>query len=171
MDIFGGFAGLFLSLGNWLMPETPGELAIKVASRSVSSYRIESQLNFQLTDEATGLVDAGVPLQVKYSCKTGNETRVVYRTLRSDLSNNRYIVSDSSSVRSVQTTKHSNILVAARQFKVIGWSIDTASTRIELVAEILPVTIPRLNRSVDIAPLFGGKRFTRTLVIDRKERQ
>lgn len=154
-------------MGSWVSPEQPGDLSVQVLNRSKGVYQIRSELKFTLTEDAAALVDAGVPLQVRYVCRSPRETTVLTRTLRSDLGNRLYIVTDSIENRPIKVKKEGNIFVAARQFKGVVWLVDTVDTRIEFSAEIVPVIVPRLERTVDMSPLFGGRKFGQTLVIDR----
>lgn len=156
-------------MGSWFTPSNPSELTIQVVGKTGASYQLHSQLEFTLTDDAIALVDAGVPLQVKYVFHTDSETSVLIRTLRSDLGSRSYTVSDSTGNRVSSTKKVGNVILAARQFKGVTWQIDVTDSKIELSAEILSVNVPRLGRTVDISPLFGGKKFTQTIVIDRKD--
>lgn len=156
-----------MTMGNWFMPVSPAELTVAIIGKSGDLYRIRSTLEFRLSEDASALIDAGVPIQVRLLCRTESSQTTVTRTFRSDLANRAYLVIDSSGNRQIDRRSHTNLMAAARQFRQMNWEVDTGATRVDFSADVVPVTVPRLNRSVDISPLFGGKRFTRTLIIDR----
>lgn len=166
-SIFSGFAGLFLFLGNWLSPTEKGELKVApiqiVEERLIVSY----ELQFRWSDDATSIIDAGIPLRILHRYKIDGEIKEeVVRTLIGDVEKFVYHVYDSSATSVSPKKEYANIYVALKAYKKREWEHKAGAQSITISAMVLPAPVPSLNRTVDLSPICGGGYFRKKIELE-----
>ncbi len=168
-SIFSGFAGLFLFLGNWLSSTEKGEL--KVAPIRVIGQRIvvHYELQFRWSDDATSIIDAGIPLRILHRYKIDGEIKEeVTRTLIGDVERFVYHIYDSSATSISPKKEYANIYIALKAYKKREWECAYGAKSITISAMALPSPVPSLKRTVDLSPICGGGYFRKKISMEEK---
>ena len=164
-----GIAGFFLFLGNWLSPHEKGELFLNSYLSEDSLYTVECRMAFRWSDDATPIVDAGIPLLVRVIVYVDGEKSDEYiRVLRGEIVDESYAVYDSLSSQNIEVIKSNNIYVALKRFKhlYIQTKDPFKTVAVEMVVEKSPV--PSLNRVVDLSKLLGASNFSAKIKFEEK---
>lgn len=166
-----GFAGLFLFLANWLSPiEGDGELLLNSVLLTDSMLVVECEQKFRWSDDATSIIDAGIPLMVTfYTSVNGKSTEQYTRILRSKIDEDSYTVVDSLRGEYYDVREFSNIYLAVKAFQRVEFTFDESCDEVEVLGVLLPSPVSSLNETVSLAPLCGGDRFYRKMLLSRRK--
>ncbi len=166
-----GFAGLFLSIANWLSPmEGNGELQFNSMLLADSVLVIECEQKFRWSDDATAIIDAGIPLMVTFYTSFNEEKVERYtRILRSKIDEDYYTVVDSVSKELYDKREFSNIYLAVKAFQRVEFTFPSNSKEIEILGILLPSPVSSLGKTISLAPICGGERFHQKIILDRKK--
>ncbi|MCL2844046.1 MAG: hypothetical protein FWE23_01135 [Chitinivibrionia bacterium] len=170
MDFFRGIAGLFLYIGALFVPVDESRLDVRALnSDSDAHYHIRTTFEFQWSDNLTDIVNAGIPITMKYSARVDRQRQDFYRILRRPVSQRYYFVIDSVPGGDTNSRSFPNIPVALRHFRQIEWEIDNSAKNLDFSVEILNSFVPSMEIYVDISPAFGGRRFSERIRIENAE--
>jgi hypothetical protein len=171
MGFFKGIAGLFLYIGALFAPVGESRLEVKgLNSDDARYYRIKTTFDFQWNDNFTDIINSGIAITVKYSCAYDRKKEKLYRTLQKPVSQKEYLLIDSLSDGSVNTKKYANIPIAMRNFKQVIWKVESSAKILDFSAEVTNSFVPSMEIYVDISPLFGGRKFSKRLRIEKEFR-
>jgi len=170
-SIADGFAGLFLFLANWLSPsEGEGELLLHSMLLTDTVLTIECEQKFRWTEEATSIIDAGIPLMITFYTDVDDSSDERYtRILRSPLDEESYTVVDSLDGELYDSQSYSNIYLAVKAFRLIRFSFPATTDEVEILGVLLPSPVSQMNTTVSLAPICGGDRFYRKVNVTRSE--
>jgi hypothetical protein len=167
MEFFKGIAGFFLYLGTLVAPTSESNLSVKTLySDDAQYYRIRTVFEFNWDENSTEIVNSGISIVVKYSCKAGRKKQELYRILRKPVFQKDYFVIDSLPDGQTISKSFPNIPLALRNFKQIEWLVSVSVKKLDFSAEIENSFVPSMDLYVDISPIFGGKRFDRKVNIE-----
>jgi hypothetical protein len=166
-----GFAGLFLFLANWLSPmEGDGELLLSSMMLTDSVLVVQCQQKFRWNDDATSIIDAGIPLMITfYTSVNGNSSEQYTRILRSSIDEEFYTVQDSLERELYDVKRYSNIYLAIKSFQEVEFTFDDEVKEVEILGVLLPSPVSSMNKTVSLAPICGGDRFYRKIIVTRSE--
>jgi hypothetical protein len=161
MDFLSGFAGLFLFIGNWFSPSTDGELQLRSFELSSNSTHLVYQLDFRWSDEATAIIDAGIPLIIEHRYEFTNDTPHKFtRILRSSVEKSGYTVLDSSQNGTIKKENYSNIYLAIKGFQKVDIFENGSYRSVEILLTSQPSPVSSLSRTIDLSSLVGGDHFS-----------
>lgn len=171
-SIADGFAGLFIFLSNWLSPmEGDGELHLKKIQMQDSLYVIRCEQKFRWNDDATAIIDAGIPLIITFYSEIDGDSQMEFiRVLRSDLERTTYTVLDSTEGAVLTKTEYSNVYLAVRAYKEIVLEVPSTSSEVEILGVLQRSPVSALGKTISLAPICGGERFYRKLVMNKEEK-
>ncbi len=166
-----GFAGLFLFLANWLSPmDSDGQLLMNSMTLTDSVLVVQCQQKFRWSDDATSIIDAGIPLMITfYTSVNGISSEQYTRILRSSLEEEFYTVQDSLDEELYDVREYSNVYLAIKAFKKVEFTFDQDVQEVEILGVLLPSPVSSMDKTVSLAPICGGDRFYRKIVVTRSE--
>jgi len=168
MEFFKGIAGFFLYLGTLVVPAGESRLDVKILnSDDKQYYRIRTVFDFPWDENSTEIVNSGIPIVVKYSCKTGRRKQELYRILQKSVSQKDYFVIDSLPDGQAASKSFQNIHLAVRNFKQLEWIISVSVKNLDFSAEIENSFVPSMDLYADISPIFGGKKFGKKVSVEK----
>lgn len=171
MEFFKGIAGFFLYLGTLVVPVGESKIDVKMLnSADERCHRIRTVFEFQWDENFTQIVNSGIPVVVKYSCKAGRQKQELYRILRKSVSQKDYFVIDSLPDGQAASKSFPNIPLALKNFKQLEWMISVSVKNLEFSAEVENSFVPSMNLYADISPIFGGKKFAKKLSVEKESR-
>jgi len=172
MNFFKGIAGLFLYIGALFAPVGESRLDVKALDLDGAQYfRIITTFEFDWSDNLTDIVNAGIPIIVKYSARHDRQKQEFYRILRKPVKQRNYIVLDSLPNGDTVSLNFANIPLALRTFRQVEWQIENTAKVLDFSVEIENSFVPSMEIYVDISPAFGGKRFSNRIRIENTERR
>ncbi len=164
-----GFAGLFLFIGNWFSSSGDGELTLREFTIKQNFTEVTYRMDFRWSDEATAIIDAGIPLIIKHSCSFENGHNLSFiRTLKTSVESNGYTVFDSKDGDKIKNNKYSNIYVALKRFRVVTISDSSQSAVVSIVTKTMPSPVSSLSRTVDLSPICGGEQLSSRFIAEVK---
>ncbi len=166
-----GFAGLFLFIANWLTPsDGEGELLLSSLDLTDSTLTIECEQKFRWSEDATAIIDAGIPLMVTFYTDVDDISKEQYtRILRSPLDEEFYTVVDSIDEHLFHSQDFSNIYLAVKAFRFVRFSLPHTTEEVEILGVLLPSPVSQMDQTVSLAPICGGDRFYRKVTVTRGE--
>jgi len=167
-----GFLGMFLVIGQWLSPggERP-DIEVTSVKRAAGAYVVQCAMTMGWNDELEAMVDAGIPLRVKFGlyCEGGDST-VFVRTLRCDVADLTYAFSDSGAAGDrdarYASGTYPQVLLALRDFSRWTCTVPAGGRTCRIAAELLPSVATRLNRTVDMSGIWGQRSISRVVVLE-----
>jgi len=160
MEFFKGIAGLFLYIGSLFAPVGESRLDVKaVVLDDEQNYAVTTVFEFDWSDDLTDIVNAAIPVVVKYSCRFDRKKSEFYRILRKPISNKYYFVVDSLPNGDTVSRSFSNIPLALRHFRQVEWKVENSANAADFSVEIENSFVPSMKVYVDISPAFGGRKF------------
>jgi hypothetical protein len=169
MEFFKGFAGLFLYIGSLFAPVGESQLNVKnMTLDDEQNYKIATVFEFNWSDDLTDIVNAGIPVVVKYSCRFDRKKYEFYRILRKPISNKNYFVVDSLSSGDTVSKSFPNIPLALKHFRQVEWIIENSASAADFSVEIENSFVPSMKVYADISPAFGGRKFSGKIKIEKE---
>ncbi len=166
-----GFAGFFLFVANWLSPsEGDGELLLNSLFLTDSVLTIECEQKFRWSEDATAIIDAGIPMMITFYTEVDDSSKEQYtRILRSPLDEEFYTVVDSLNGELYDSQNYSNIYLAVKAFRFVTFSLPHTTEEVEILGVLLPSPVSQMDQTVSLAPICGGDRFYRKVNVTRGE--
>jgi hypothetical protein len=170
-----GFLGLFLFIGHWLSPgDNQAQIRIRDIDMCDSVWCVSCAVDIAWNDQLGALVDAGIPLRFKISGLTDTGQKVSFvRTLTYDVAAYRYMFTDTSLCDQgvFRSNPYPQILLALHDFRRWDMEFDTSAGSCTIKLELLSSTVSRLRRKVDMSQVWGQRRLSRTLELDKDARR
>ena len=172
MDLFEsikqGVVGFLLFAGNWISPQNDSaELRLESAHKvTPPAWQIALKMEFSLNPQIEQLIDAGVPLNFRFTAISDRaDTVTMTRSLRCDVADLTYSFIDSTRGTSRSSKKYPMILLALKDFGSWKFTLPSNATQCHAEAEILYSTVSQLNRSVDMSRIWGHDRLKTTFAL------
>jgi hypothetical protein len=156
-----GVLGLLLFAGNWVMPENDAAVLKVESIRRVapSAYHVTLTLSMSLNQQLEQLIDAGVPLNFRFSAISDRaDTVCCLRSLRCNVADLTYFFSDSSHGTVVTSPSYPMVLLALRDFTKWEFNLPLNATACRAEAEIRESRVSQLNRTVDMSRIWGHQK-------------
>jgi len=168
-----GVVGLLLFAGNWILPQEDNAALSMESIKKITppAWEISIKLEMSLNRQLEELIDAGIPLNFRFTAVSDNaDTVAMVRSLRCNVADLTYAITDSSAAQVTTSKKYPMILLAVRDFSRWKFRMSAGSSSCAIEAEILYSTVSQLNRSVDMSRIWGHQK-VRTTVALKEEKQ
>jgi hypothetical protein len=169
-----GLLGLILYLSHWLSPDmgkaelTAAAVQLSHSQTVVARCRMDLAWNNRLEQ----LVDAGVPLRFRFICYIDNTDSVFFfRTLSCDIVNYTYTITDSNSLSTKNSGEYQMVLLALKNFCTWDMPLPSSAQSCRIEAQILPSRAARLDRMVDMSRIWGQRKVSCELNLNKRNRK
>jgi hypothetical protein len=166
-----GIMGLTLFAGNWFLPANENaSLAVASINQNQSSaYHVTIKMNLALNRQLEELIDAGVPLNMRFIAITDkSDTVLLTRSLNCNVATLTYKFSDSTQTRVKHSKEYPMILLALKEYCCWDFDVPDSATAFTAEVEILYSSVSQLGRTVDMSQIWGRKRVKTSFAFECK---
>lgn len=168
-----GVVGLLLFAGNWILPQDENATLAMESIKKITppAWEITIKLEMSLNRQLEELIDAGIPLNFRFTAVSDNaDTVSTVRSLRCNVVDLTYTFTDSTGTRVTTSKKYPMILLAVRDFSRWKFRMSPGSASCAIEAEILYSTVSQLNRSVDMSRIWGHQKVKTTVALKEEKK-
>ena len=162
-----------LFAGNWILPQDDNAALTMESIKKITppAWEITMKLEMSLNRQLEELIDAGIPLNFRFTAVSNNaDTVSAVRSLRCNVADLTYTIMDSSGTQVATSKKYPMILLAVRDFSRWKFRMPVGSASCALEAEILYSTVSQLNRSVDMSRIWGHQKVKTTVALKEEKK-
>jgi hypothetical protein len=168
-----GVTGLLLFAGNWILPQDDNAALAMESIQKITppAWEITLKMEMSLNRQLEELIDAGIPLNFRFTAVSDNaDTVSVVRSLSCNVADLTYTFTDSSSEKVTASKKYPMILLAVRDFSRWKFRLPPGAASCAVEAEILYSAVSQLNRSVDMSRIWGHQKIRTTFALKEEKK-
>jgi hypothetical protein len=177
MDFFSslkqGVIGLLLFAGNWILPaDDTAALIIESEKKSAPVvWQVSLNLKISLHQQMEQLIDAGVPLNFRYSVYSDKGDTISFvRSLTCNVADLTYTFCDSLPTGPRCSRPYGLLLLALNDFCRWECALNPNAASCQAEAKILSSRVSQLNRSVDMSRIWGHETIAATIALAQKKK-